>query len=229
MSLPALLGGSPRTLGVVSDIPNLLARLSPDGVHRSASKVLPLAKEAESAPVQNSADAILMGSQFWQRCLLDWACDIPSALSGLRTWCLFRRLLVSHRNLVLAVIFMWPGCRGASHVMLRDVADSSEVAKYLDISVPECWRGSPRTSLATCCEASDWAPGLATQNSSVLPVVSPARLVPGRRASGRLVLPLSRLSHLLFLRSALSLLVLGHATGFCVKSPVLFFLSPRCF
>ena len=37
---------------------------------------------------------------------------------GFRIRCLFRRLLLSHRDQVLAVIFMWPGCRGGSHAML---------------------------------------------------------------------------------------------------------------
>ena len=90
---------------------------------------------------------------------------------------------------------MWPGCPGASHAhALRDVVDSAQVSKYLDTPVPVSFPGSSRTSLMTSCEASSWAPGLATQKSVVLPVVSPARLVPGVVGS---VGPLSPCSSLL--------------------------------
>ena len=53
---------------VVSDIPNLLARLSPGwpSLQLEESRLVyhQSAKEAESATVQNSAEAVLMGSQF---------------------------------------------------------------------------------------------------------------------------------------------------------------------
>ena len=98
MSLPALLGGSPRTLGgrlrhsqlagsttarmAVSEL-EVSRQVYQGSLPKSCRCALPhqSAKEAESAAVQNSAETVLMGSQFWQRCFLDWACDvIPSAL-----------------------------------------------------------------------------------------------------------------------------------------------------
>ena len=94
--------------GVVSDIPNLLARLWPGWplLKQESTQLVyqgPLpkscryaAKGAVSATVQNAADTILMGSLFWQRCLFDWTCTfMPDALRDglwyqvpLRAFCL---------------------------------------------------------------------------------------------------------------------------------------------
>ena len=106
---------------------------------------------------------------------------------------------------------MWPGCRGGlTRHALRDVADSAQVSKYLDTLVAVSFLGSSRTSLMTSCEASNWALGLATQNSSSLLFLLLVWFVvlPGRWARGRRVLHFSRLSHLVFRRNAVSFLVL---------------------
>ena len=145
--------GSPRTWEVVSDIPNLLARLSPGwhrvkvGVPRSASKVLPLCV---------SAAAVLMGSQFWQHCFLDWVCDVvPSAFrdEGIKPQparprsshpvsCSSSPFFSSRPGSGCDISVAWLSDSLTRHAQ-RDVADSSLVAKYLDSSVPESWRSSP--------------------------------------------------------------------------------------
>ena len=79
-------------------VPNLLARLSPgspslqlsDSVleyqgplpkFRHCASPHKLVKEAGTASFQNSAAAVLMGSQLWKSCSLDWVCDaLPTAL-----------------------------------------------------------------------------------------------------------------------------------------------------
>ena len=81
-------------------------------------------------------------------------------------------------SVVLFVISAWLS-GGLTRHALRELADSSLVARYLDSSVLDSWRSSPRTSLAASCEVSNWAPGSSTQNSTVfLSGVSPAQQVP---------------------------------------------------
>ena len=88
MPLPALLGGSPRTLGghlrhsqlagsTVAGLAVAAALSLTAGVHRSASKVLQLC--AHSRRKEHQFRSVLMGSLFWQRCLLDWLCCVYSS------------------------------------------------------------------------------------------------------------------------------------------------------
>ena len=105
-------------------------------------------REAETAPLQNSADAVLLGSLFWQRCFLDWLCfDYSSALgdgsymvqSSVRARSSPTLSRTSRPRCGHGVYLSWlPG--GLARHILRDVADAS------------LWQGS----WTTRCRVHSW-------------------------------------------------------------------------
>ena len=179
---------------VVSDIPNLLARLSLGwpSLQLSHSHVVytgPLpkscrcstqsAKGAVSAAAQNSTTAVLMGCQFWQRCFLDWVRDvIPSALrDGSMVTPPIVRTPPAH-----PVSFSWSprfsSLAGTMHEYyvawlsggltrhsLREVADSSRVSMYFDNPVTDEFPGPGRTSLGVSCSVSRFPTSSRLQSS----------------------------------------------------------------
>ena len=127
--------------GVVSDIPNMLARPSPGwpSLELEDSRLVyqgPLpkschwaprhqsAKEAEYAAVQTSAEAVVSWTGRATLFLL------PSGMAWLSG--------------------------GLTRHALRDVADSTQVSKYLDNPVPAVFPGCSRTAMAVCCCISRW-------------------------------------------------------------------------
>ena len=121
------------------------------------------AKEAQSAAVQNSADAVLLGSLFWHRCFLDWlCCDYPSTLRDGSCKVQSSARARSSPTLSGSSSPCFSSCPGSGHGVyvswlsggltrhiLRDIADASLVAKFLDNPV----LASSRTILARTCWA----------------------------------------------------------------------------
>ena len=138
------------------------------------------ATEAVSDAAQNSASAFLMGSFFfWERCFRDWVWDVlPSALrdgslvtppvayTPLAHPCSFSS---SPRFSALAgskheYYVAWLS-GGLTRHALREVADSSQVSKYLDNRVPTEFLGPTRTSLGVSCRISRFSTSSLLQSS----------------------------------------------------------------
>ena len=137
------------------------------------------ATEAVSDAAQNSASAFLKGSIFWERCFRDWVCDvIPSALRdgsmvtppvahtppahpcSFSSSPRFSALAGSKHEYYVAWL-----SGGLTRHSLREVADSSQVSKYLDNPVPTEFPGPARTSLGVSCRVSRFATSSLLQSS----------------------------------------------------------------
>ena len=168
--------------GVVSDIPNLLARLSPGwpSLQFTDSKLVcqgPLPKSCRCAlPHRRRKKQRQPQFRTPQQQFL-WAVNVGSVVSS--TW--FPTFFLLPLGMGIApqsaarprsshlVSFPSSPCfssrpgfyvawlsGGLTRHALRDVVDSAQVSKYLDTPVPVSFPGSSRTSLMTSCEASSW-------------------------------------------------------------------------
>ena len=228
MSLPALLGGTedsgwssptfPTCFLDCRRIGRLCSSLTQSWcikVRFQSPAAVRFRTRRETASFQNSSAAFLICSQFWQRCFLDLVYDIlPSTLRdgvfaphdlGLRTRCLFLHVLVSHRDQVLAMTFMWPGCPGASHAIPCETRGQTPLrfqslsAGFVSGQFSHVAGEHPTGHLV-------WV-NRKVPSFLLFPLLVWFLVLPGLWARCRRVLPFSRLSNLVFRRNALSISV----------------------
>ena len=176
-----------RPLGFISDIPDLLARLSPGWpslqltdtalvytgpLPKSCPCALPhkQTKGAKSAEF-HSADAVLMGSLFWQRCFHDLLRDcFPSTLwdggSLVRSSSSFSGSSPSACSGSAPRFSSCPGSRydvyvqwhtgGLTRHTLRDAVDSALVSKFFDVPLTNNILADGRSTLGVSCELTRW-------------------------------------------------------------------------
>ena len=177
-----------RPLGFISDIPDLLARLSPGWpslqptdtalvytgpLPKSCPCALPHrpTKGAKSASVPHTADAVLMGSLFWQRCFHDLLKDcFPATLrdggSLVRSSSSFS---CSAPSSCLGSAPRFSSCPGSQYDVyvqwhsggltrhtLRDVVDSALVSKFFDVPLTNNILADGRSTLGASCETTRW-------------------------------------------------------------------------
>ena len=136
-------------------------------------------RRQKSDAAQNSASAFLMGSIFWEHCFRDWVWDVlpsavrdgsmvtpPVAHTPLANPCSFSApprfsaLAGSKHEYYVAWL-----SGGLTRHSLREVADSSQVSKYLDNRVPTEFLGPTRTSLGVSCRISRFSTSSLLQSS----------------------------------------------------------------